>query len=56
MEVTDKIKADIINNTALISELKSKGSVKDKNNLRKEGLKIVIEGKTSLQELKRVVG
>jgi general secretion pathway protein E len=56
MEVTDKIKADIINNTALISELKSKGSVKDITNLRREGLKIVIEGRTSLQELKRVVG
>jgi type II secretory ATPase GspE/PulE/Tfp pilus assembly ATPase PilB-like protein len=40
----------------LITELKSKGSKKDIANLKKEGLKKVLEGKTSLQELKRVVG
>ncbi|OHB57641.1 MAG: hypothetical protein A2173_10505 [Planctomycetes bacterium RBG_13_44_8b] len=56
MELTDSIKADIANHTAFISELKSKGDIKDRTNLRKEGLKIVTEGRTSLQELKRVVG
>ncbi len=56
MEITDRTKADFINNATLITELKSKGTKKDIANLKKEGLRKVIEGKTSLQELKRVVG
>jgi type II secretory ATPase GspE/PulE/Tfp pilus assembly ATPase PilB-like protein len=56
MEITDRTKADFINSATLITELKSKGTKKDIANLKKEGLKKVIEGKTSLQELKRVVG
>ncbi len=56
MEITDRTKNNIINNTALITELKNKGKMRDITILRKEGLKKVIEGRTSLQELKRVVG
>jgi type II secretory ATPase GspE/PulE/Tfp pilus assembly ATPase PilB-like protein len=56
MEIADNIKADIVNNNTLITELKSNGVVKDIANLRKEALKIAVEGRTTLQELKRVVG
>ena len=56
LEVTDELKADIVNNQALIPELRTKGSRKDKSNLRKEGLRKVACGITSLTELKRVVG
>ncbi len=54
--VTDQLKADIANNKALIAELKTEGIRKDKSNLKKEALRKVISGITSLHELKRVVG
>ena len=56
MPVTDEFKADIADNKAIIDELKSKGSKKSRTNLRKEGLKKVSLGITSLEELKRVIG
>jgi type II secretory ATPase GspE/PulE/Tfp pilus assembly ATPase PilB-like protein len=56
MPVTDKLKADIADNKALIDELKNKGKRKGRTNLRKEGLQKVSSGKTSLEELKRVIG
>jgi len=54
--VTDKLKADIAENKALISSLRTEGRKKDRTNLRKEGLKRVAAGLTSLEELKRVIG
>lgn len=54
--VTDELKVDIANNEALITELRTEGKKKDKSNLRKEGLRMVASGVTSLAELKRVVG
>ena len=54
--VTDELKLDVANNEVLIAELKTEGRRKDKSNLRKEGLKMVASGLTSLAELKRVVG
>ena len=56
LEVTDDLRADIVANQALIPDLRTKGSKRDKSNLRKEGLRKVACGVTSLAELKRVVG
>ncbi len=56
LPVTDELKADIADNKALIDELKNKGKRKSRTNLRKEGLKKVASGITSLEELKRVIG
>ncbi len=56
LPVTDELKADIADNKALIDELKNKGKRKSKTNLRKEGLRNVSSGITSLEELKRVIG
>lgn len=54
--VTEEMKADIANNKISVAELRSEGKKKDKSHLRKEGLKKVAAGITSLEELKRVVG
>jgi type II secretory ATPase GspE/PulE/Tfp pilus assembly ATPase PilB-like protein len=54
--VTDQLKADIANNKALITELKTEGTRKDRFNMRKEGLRKVSAGITTLEELKRMVG
>jgi len=54
--VTNELRADIAENKALVSELRTQGERKDRTNLRKEGLKRVAMGLTSLEELKRVVG
>jgi general secretion pathway protein E len=54
--VTNELRADIAENKALISQLRTQGEKKDRTNLRKEGLKRVALGLTSLEELKRVVG
>lgn len=56
MVITDQLRADIANNKTLITELKTEGVRKDKSNLRKEALRKVVSGETSLQELKRVIG
>jgi len=56
LPVTDELKADIADNKAIIDELKSNGKIKSRTNLRKEGLKKVSSGTTSLDELKRVIG
>ncbi len=54
--VTPKLKIDIAENKALIAQLRNEGVRKDMSNLKKEGLRKVIAGITSLNELKRVVG
>ena len=54
--ITDQLKADIADNKLSIAELRTEGKKKDKSNLRKEGLKKVASGITSLDELKRVIG
>ena len=56
MVVTNQLKTDIVSNKALTTELRDKGKKKDRTNLRKEGLKKVASGLTSLEELKRVTG
>lgn len=54
--VDDKLRADIAENIALISELRTDGKRRDRVKLRQQGLKKVTLGLTSLDELKRVIG
>jgi general secretion pathway protein E len=54
--ITDEIKANIANEKALVTELRTEGNKKDRANLRWEGLKKAASGITSLEEIKRVVG
>ncbi|NQT02087.1 MAG: type II/IV secretion system protein [Planctomycetes bacterium] len=56
LAISEKLKADIANNKLSIDELRTEGRKKDKSNMRKEGLKKVAAGITSLEEIKRVVG
>ncbi len=56
LEITDQLKTEIANNSELVAELKSGNKKKIKSKLRKEGLKKVASGLTSLEELKRVIG
>ncbi len=52
----DELKTDIANNKLSITHLRKEGDKKGKSNLQKQGLKKVVSGITSLEELKRVVG
>ena len=54
--ISDELRADIAENTALISQLRTEGARRDKVKLRQQGLKRVALGQTSLAELKRVIG
>ncbi len=54
--LNDQLKSDIANNKLSVTQLKKEGDKKGKSNLRKQGLKVVISGITSLEELKRVIG
>jgi general secretion pathway protein E len=56
MLVDDALKAQIASNDAFIGKLKTEGSQKGFSTLRREGLRKVLSGVTSLEELKRVVG
>ena len=56
MPVSDQLKADIAGAESLIEYLRTEGKRKDRTNLRKQGLKRVSLGMTSLEELKRVIG
>ena len=50
------LKAEIMNNQLFLADLKKEGDRRGKSNLQKEGLRKVVTGVTSLEELKRVVG
>jgi general secretion pathway protein E len=55
--IDDHFRAAITQNTAsLAEELRSQGTQKGRSSLHKQGLRKVVEGITSLSELKRVVG
>jgi type II secretory ATPase GspE/PulE/Tfp pilus assembly ATPase PilB-like protein len=56
MAITEQLKSDIANNETSIAGLRTDDDKKNKSKLRKEGLKKVTSGITSLKELKRVVG
>jgi len=50
------LKSEIMNNQLFLADLKKDGEQRGKSNLQKEGLRKVVTGVTSLEELKRVVG
>jgi len=52
----NKVKAGIANNELSITQLRKEGEKRGRSNLQKEGLRKVVSGITSLEELKRVVG
>ena len=54
--VDDRLRARIASDELSIATLRTDGDKKGKSNLKKEGLKMVVSGITSLEELKRVVG
>jgi len=56
MIVDDTLKAEIAKSDSLIARLRTEGSQKGIGGLRKAGLRKVVAGITSLEELKRVVG
>jgi general secretion pathway protein E len=56
MIVDDTLKAEIARGESLVGKLRTEGSQKGFSSLRKEGLKRVVAGITSLEEIKRVVG
>jgi len=52
----DKLKAGIAHDQSLIGQLRKEGDIRGKSNLQKQGLRLVVSGITSLEELKRVIG
>ena len=54
--LTDELKADVADSKLSVTQLKKDGDKKGKSNLHKQGLRVVVSGMTSLEELKRVVG
>ncbi|MHC4572345.1 MAG: GspE/PulE family protein [Planctomycetota bacterium] len=52
----DSLKASIAKSDLLTTQLRKEGDKRGKSNLQKEGLKKVVSGITSLEELKRVIG
>ena len=54
--VDEETKAQIAQGQSFLSHMKAEGTKKGRSNLRKQGLKKVVTGVTSLDELKRVVG
>jgi len=56
MVVDEKLKAKIAEGQAFLAQLKAEGANQGRSNLRKRGMKQVLAGVTSFQELKRVTG
>ena len=56
MAVDEDLKAQIANGDSFPAQMRTEGSRQGRSNLRKQGLKKVVTGVTSLEELKRVVG
>ena len=56
MVIDDKLKSLIANEKLSPAELSEEGDKRGKSNLQKEGLKKVVSGITSLEELNRVLG
>ena len=54
--IDDKIKQNILNNDMALTQLRNQGEKKGKSSLRKQGMKKVVNGQTSMQELFRVLG
>ncbi|MGD9109524.1 MAG: GspE/PulE family protein [Phycisphaerales bacterium] len=56
MVVDDEIKNNILSNQLAIAQLRKEGDKRGKSNLQKEGIRTVVTGVTSVEELRRVTG
>ena len=56
MELNDELKESIVSDKLFMAELRKSGYKRDKSNLHKKGVKLVLSGITSFEEIKRVVG
>ena len=56
LNLDSELKADIANNKLSVNQLKKEGDKRGRSNLQKQGLKAVVSGITSLEEIKRVIG
>ncbi|MDD5459882.1 MAG: ATPase, T2SS/T4P/T4SS family, partial [Phycisphaerae bacterium] len=56
LRLDNDLKADIANNKLSVTQLKTEGDKRGRSNLQKQGLRAVVSGITSLEELKRVIG
>ncbi|MDH7600045.1 MAG: hypothetical protein QHH07_10505, partial [Sedimentisphaerales bacterium] len=55
--IDDQLRNGIAHNTAaLVDQLRRQGDQKGRSNLHKQGLRKVVEGITTLEEIKRVLG
>jgi type II secretory ATPase GspE/PulE/Tfp pilus assembly ATPase PilB-like protein len=52
----DKLKVAVAHNESLVDEMRKEGDKKGRSTLQKQGLREVVSGITSLEELKRVIG
>jgi len=56
LALDDNLKANIANNNLLITQLREEGDKRGQSNIQKQGLRKVVMGITSFDEIKRVVG
>ncbi len=56
MVIDDHVKNNILHNNIAISQLRNEGDKRGKSNLQKEGVRLVVSGITSIDELNRVIG
>lgn len=56
MVIDDEIKNNILTNKLAIAQLRKEGDKRGKSNLQKEGIRAVVTGITSIEELRRVTG
>jgi len=56
LALDDNLKASIASNQLLITQLREEGDKRGQSNIQKQGLRKVVTGITSLDEIKRVVG
>ena len=56
LALDDKLKASIADNKLLITQLREEGDKRGQSNMQKQGLRKVVTGVTSLDEIKRVLG
>ncbi len=54
--VDERVKVDIAQGQAILAQLKAEGTKKGQSNLRKQGMKKLLAGVTSMKEIKRVIG
>ena len=56
LEISNELRSEIANSGTIMNKLRTEGEKKGRTTLKSEALRYVIEGLTTLEELKRVVG